>query len=243
MATPQAEGSRIGKALKKYMLTGILVWLPLIVTVWVISYIVSAADQLVNILPQQWQPQQWLGFKIPGLGVIAAVLILFFTGVFAANVLGRKIIEGWDRLLGRIPVVKSIYSSVKKVSESLLSDSRQSFKTPVLVPFPQPDIWTVAFVSGSIPSAMHSSLPEGGDYMAVYVPTTPNPTGGYYLMVRQCDIRPLDMSVDEALKYVISLGMVLPDIRHGTAALPPAADNPSVDRYSTPQTASEKETS
>lgn len=247
MAAPQAEGNRIGKALKKYMLTGILVWLPLVVTVWVISYIVNVADQLVNFLPQQWQPQQWLGFKIPGLGVIAAVLILFFTGVFAANVLGRKIIEGWDRLLGRIPVVKSIYSSVKKVSESLLSDSRQSFKTPVLVPFPQPDIWTVAFVSGSIPAAMHGSLPEGGDYMAVYVPTTPNPTGGYYLMVRQCDIRPLNMSVDEALKYVISLGMVLPDIRqHDTAAALPSAadtDKPSVDGYGTPQTSSEKETS
>ncbi|MCP2039795.1 putative membrane protein [Neisseria sp. HSC-16F19] len=245
MAAPQAEGSRIGKALKKYMLTGILVWLPLIVTVWVISYIVTAADQLVHFLPQQWQPQQWIGFQIPGLGVIAAVLILFFTGVFAANVLGRKIIEGWDRLLGRIPVVKSIYSSVKKVSESLLSDSRQSFKTPVLVPFPQPHIWTVAFVSGSIPAGMDGALPEGGDYVAVYVPTTPNPTGGYYIMVRQSDIRPLDMSVDEALKYVISLGMVLPDPLPGTspAALPPAAGPNPQALDDTPQTESEKETS
>ncbi len=219
MAAP-AEGNKIGKALKKYLLTGILVWLPLIVTVWVITYIVNAADQLINILPAQWQPQQWIGFKVPGLGVIAAVLVLFCTGVFAANVLGRKIIEGWDRLLGRIPVVKSIYSSVKKVSESLLSDSRQSFKTPVLVPFPQPDIWTVAFVSGSIPALMRGNLPAGHDYVAVYVPTTPNPTGGYYIMVRQCDIRPLDMSVDEALKYVISLGMVLPDETPAKPVLP-----------------------
>ena len=159
MAAP-AEGNKIGKALKKYLLTGILVWLPLIVTVWVISYIVNAADQLINILPQQWQPLNRLGFNIPGLGVIAAVVVLFFTGLFAANVLGRKIIEGWDSLLGRIPVVKSIYSSVKKVSESLLSDSRQSFKTPVLVPFPQADIWTVAFVSGNIPAAIAASLPD-----------------------------------------------------------------------------------
>ena len=223
MAAP-AEGNKIGKALKKYLLTGILVWLPLIVTVWVISYIVNAADQLINILPQQWQPLNRLGFNIPGLGVIAAVVVLFFTGLFAANVLGRKIIEGWDSLLGRIPVVKSIYSSVKKVSESLLSDSRQSFKTPVLVPFPQTDIWTVAFVSGNIPAAIAASLPEGERYLPVYVPTTPNPTGGYYIMVRQRDIRPLNMSVDDALKYVISLGMVMPDTPAQNSIAPPTAD-------------------
>ena len=124
---------------------------------------------------------------------------------------GRIDAAAWDALLGRIPVVKSIYSSVKKVSESLLSDSRQSFKTPVLVPFPQPDIWTLAFVSGNIPDNIRQSLPEGGEYLSVYVPTTPNPTGGYYIMVRKSDVRTLDMSVDDALKYVISLGMVLPE--------------------------------
>ena len=137
--------------------------------------------------------------------------MLFVTGVLGANVLGRKVIEGWDSLLGRIPVVKSIYSSVKKVSESLLSDNSRSFKTPVLVPFPQPDIWTIAFVSGDVPQALRETLPEDNEYIAVYVPTTPNPTGGYYIFVHKKDIRPLDMSVDEALKYVISLGMVMPD--------------------------------
>ena len=123
----------------------------------------------------------------------------------------KKIIEAWDRLWGRIPVVKSIYSSVKKVSESLLSDNSRSFKTPVLVPFPQPNIWTIAFVSGSLPKVVAKALPKKEEYVSVYVPTTPNPTGGYYIMVRQSDIRELDMSVDEALKYVISLGMVVPD--------------------------------
>lgn len=228
MATLPAEGSKIGKALKKYLLTGILVWLPVIVTAWVVTYIVNAADQLVNILPQPWQPQSWLGFKIHGLGVIAAVLILFFTGLFAANVLGRKIIEGWDALLGRIPVVKSIYSSVKKVSESLLSDSRQSFKTPVLVPFPQPNIWAVGFVSGNIPAGLGRNLPVGttNDYVPVYVPTTPNPTGGYYIMVHHTDVHPLDISVDEALKYVISLGMVLPEQHGGAKEATRPADTP-----------------
>ncbi|STZ76663.1 DUF502 domain-containing protein [Bergeriella denitrificans] len=211
MAEQPAEGGKAAKALKKYLITGVLVWLPIAVTIWVITYIISASDQLINLLPAHWQPKQLLGYNIPGLGVIVAVIVLFITGLFGANVLGKRIIQAWDALLGRIPVVKSIYSSVKKVSESLLSDSSRSFKTPVLVPFPQPDIWTLAFVSGQIPEALQRGLPEGDEYVSVYVPTTPNPTGGYYIMVKKSDIRELDMSVDEALKYVISLGMVLPD--------------------------------
>ena len=179
MTEPAAEGGKTAKALKKYLITGILVWLPIAVTVWVISYIVSASDQLVNLLPRQWRPQYVLGFNIPGLGVIVAIAVLFVTGLFAANVLGRQILAAWDSLLGRIPVVKSIYSSVKKVSESLLSDSSRSFKTPVLVPFPQPGIWTIAFVSGQVSNALKGALPQDDDYLSVYVPTTPNPTGGY----------------------------------------------------------------
>ena len=209
--TEKNERGGIGKALKKYLITGVLVWLPIVVTVWVLTYIINASDQLINLIPSRWRPENYTGFKIPGLGVIVAVVVLFVTGVFAANVLGRKTLEGWDSLLGRIPVVKSIYSSVKKVSESLLSDNGRSFKTPVLVPFPQPDIWTIAFVSGSIPAVVQKSLSETETYVSVYVPTTPNPTGGYYIMVKQSDIRELDMSVDDALKYVISLGMVMPD--------------------------------
>lgn len=199
------------RAIKKYFVAGLLVWLPITVTLWVISSIIGATDQLMNFLPQKWQPETYLGFHLPGLGFLVAVLVLFITGVLAANVLGRKILEGWDKLLGRIPVVKSIYSGVKKVSESLFSDNSRSFKTPVLVPFPQPNIWTIAFVSGSLPQTINTMLPENAEYLPVYVPTTPNPTGGYYIMVRQSDIRELDMTVDEALKYVISLGMVVPD--------------------------------
>lgn len=212
MANPTQEKNHgIGKAIKRYLITGILVWLPITVTIWILNYIVSATDRLVHLLPAQWNPTQYLGFNVPGLGVILAIAILFTTGIFAANIIGRKIIEGWDSLIGRIPVVKSIYSSAKKVSESLLSDNSRSFKTPVLVPFPQPNIWTIAFVSGSVPQSVSDALPEKSGYVSVYVPTTPNPTGGYYIMVRESDIRELDMTVDEALKYVISLGMVMPD--------------------------------
>ncbi|WP_416190042.1 DUF502 domain-containing protein [Neisseria sp. CCUG17229] len=211
MAEQPAESGKIAKSLKRYLITGVLVWLPIAVTIWVLTYIVTAADQLINLLPAHWQPQHFLGFNIPGLGVIVAIVVLFVTGLFGANVLGKRIISAWDGILGRIPVVKSIYSSVKKVSESLLSDSSRSFKTPVLVPFPQPNIWTLAFVSGHIPDSVKASLPQGEEYVSVYVPTTPNPTGGYYIMVKKSDIRELNMSVDEALKYVISLGMVMPD--------------------------------
>ncbi|WP_295863514.1 DUF502 domain-containing protein [uncultured Neisseria sp.] len=210
MTEAAAESGKIAKALKKYLITGVLVWLPIAVTIWAMSYIISATDRLINLLPESWQPQHFWGFNIPGLGIVAATVVLFVTGVFAANVLGRRILGAWDSLLGRIPVVKSIYSSVKKVSESLLSDSSRSFKTPVLVPFPQPGIWTIAFVSGHIPDKLKGSLPQD-DYISVYVPTTPNPTGGYYIMVKKSDVRELDMSVDQALKYVISLGMVMPD--------------------------------
>jgi len=211
MTEAAAESGKIAKALKKYLITGVLVWLPIAVTIWAMTYIISAADRLINLLPESWQPQHFWGFNIPGLGIVAATVVLFVTGVFAANVLGRRILGAWDSLLGRIPVVKSIYSSVKKVSESLLSDSSRSFKTPVLVPFPQPGIWTIAFVSGHIPDKLKGSLPQDDDYISVYVPTTPNPTGGYYIMVKKNDVRELDMSVDQALKYVISLGMVMPD--------------------------------
>ncbi|HHK5991012.1 DUF502 domain-containing protein [Neisseria sp. P0001.S004] len=211
MTEAAAESGKIAKALKKYLITGVLVWLPIAVTIWAMTYIISAADRLISLLPESWQPQHFWGFNIPGLGIVAATVVLFVTGVFAANVLGRRILGAWDSLLGRIPVVKSIYSSVKKVSESLLSDSSRSFKTPVLVPFPQPGIWTIAFVSGYIPDKLKGSLPQDDDYISVYVPTTPNPTGGYYIMVKKSDVRELNMSVDQALKYVISLGMVMPD--------------------------------
>ena len=201
----------IGKYLKKYLIAGLLVWLPIAVTIWLIGYIINATDWLANLVPQTWQPENYIGFNIPGQGFIIAIIVLLITGIFAANMLGRKFLEAWDSLLGRIPVVKSIYSSVKKVSESLLSDNARSFQTPVLIPFPQPNIWTIAFVSGEVPQAVAQALPEQTDYVSVYVPTTPNPTGGYYIMVRRSDIRELNMNVDDALKYVISLGMVMPN--------------------------------
>ncbi len=195
--------------LKRNIVAGLLVWLPIIVTMWLIALIVDYSDKLIKLLPLRLQPDQFLGYEVPGYGILIAIAILFLSGLFATNVLGGKIIGLWDRMLGHIPVVKSVYGGVKKISESLLSDSRQSFKTPILVQFPHPGCWTVAFVTGDVLSdAIPGEKPE--DRIAVYVPTTPNPTSGYYIMARVEDTLPLPISVDDALKYVISLGMVAP---------------------------------
>ncbi|MBR6026809.1 MAG: DUF502 domain-containing protein [Neisseriaceae bacterium] len=209
MAETQKK-QKISFKLKKYLITGVLVWLPIIAGIWTINYIITQSDHLIRLIPNSWQPKTLLGFDIPGLGIILALLILLITGLFASNFIGRKIIKMWDEIFGHIPVVKTVYSSVKKVSQSLLSDSRQSFKIPLLVQFPHQGVWTIAFVSGSLSEEIIDAI-DDDEYLSVYVPTTPNPTGGYYIFVRKKDTRPIDMSVDSALKYIISLGMVMPD--------------------------------
>lgn len=216
--------------LKKYLITGMLIWLPILAGVWTINYIVSASNILIKWLPAMWQPKEILGFDIPGLGVILAILILFFTGLLGANVLGRRVVRMWDRFFEHIPVVKTVYSSVKKVSESLLSDSRQSFKTPLLVRFPHAEVWSIAFVSGSVPQKLSAALPGEEEYLSVYVPTTPNPTGGYYILVRKSDTRDIDLSVDEALKYIISLGMVVSDEASTQQNLPKNSSTESIQK-------------
>lgn len=197
--------------IKKRLLTGILIWLPIIAGIWTINYIVTTSDYLIRLIPKEWQPESIIGHHIPGLGIVLALLILLITGIFAGNFIGKKVVRLWDSFFGHIPVVKTVYTGVKKVSESLLSDSSKSFKTPLLVQFPHQGVWTIAFVSGSLPDEIRHSLKDEEEYLPVYVPTTPNPTGGYYIMVRRSDTRPLNLSVDEALKYIISLGMVMPE--------------------------------
>lgn len=204
--------------LKGYFVTGLLIWIPVIVTLWVVSFVIGHLDGWIELLPEEFQPRI-MGKIFPGLGVITFVVILLGTGVFAANVFGQKILDFWDRVLSNIPIVKSIYISVKKVSDTLLSDTGQSFKTPIWVRFPHQEAWALAFVVGEVSqNIQHELKAEGVDelikedeYLSVYVPTTPNPTSGYFIMVRQKDTRQANMTVDEALKYIISLGIVAPD--------------------------------
>jgi|MudIll2142460700_1097286.scaffolds.fasta_scaffold36595_4 uncharacterized membrane protein len=203
--------------MKRYLIAGLLVWVPLGITIYVINWLVTTLDQTLLLVPETLRPEHLVGFHIPGLGVLLSFLILFGTGVIAANFFGQRLIQGWERLLGRIPFVKSIYSSVKQVSDTLLSDTGNAFRKALLVEFPRPGCWTIAFLTGTPADAVADHLP--GDYVSVYVPTTPNPTGGYFVMVPRASVRELDMSVDAALKYIISMGVVAPRRpRHRAAA-------------------------
>jgi len=193
-----------------YLVAGLLIWLPLGITLWVLSLIIGSLDQTLNLLPREWRPEQLFGFRIPGLGVVFAFLMLLGTGMFAANVLGQRLVDFWHGLLSRTPFVKSIYNSVKQVSDTLLSDSGQAFKKALLVRWPHQDSWTVAFQTGAPAAQVVSEMGEE-EHVSVYVPTTPNPTSGYFIMVPKRDTRELSMSVDDALKYVISMGVVVPN--------------------------------
>ena len=194
--------------MKRYLVAGLLVWVPLGITIWVLHFLVTTLDQTLLLFPEGIRPDDFLGFHIPGLGVLLSFAILFLTGVVAANFFGARLIRVWESLLGRIPVVKSIYSSVKQVSDTLLSDSGNAFRKALLVQFPHQDSWSIAFLTGTPAPAVAQFLDE--EHVSVYVPTTPNPTSGYFVMVPKSKVRELDMTVDEALKYVISMGLVSP---------------------------------
>jgi uncharacterized membrane protein len=195
-------------ALKKYLITGLLIWIPLIITLWVLKVIFDALDASLLLLPVSFQTENWLGVHIPGLGAILTIVIVFLTGVFATNFFGAQLVEIWHDVLQRIPVVNSIYSSVKQISDTLFSSSGQAFRKALLVQWPHPGTWTIAFLTGTPGGDVVNHLPP--DCLSVYVPTTPNPTGGYFVIVRRADVIELDMSVDQALKYIISMGVVPP---------------------------------
>ena len=198
-------------SVKKYFITGLLIWIPLTITFMVIAWIVNTLDQILLWLPRNAQPQAILGFNIPGIGVVMTLLIILVTGLVAANVLGQKLVKVWESLLARIPVVKSIYYSVKQVSDTLFSSSGQAFRKALLVQYPREGAWTIAFLTGKPGGDAARHLQ--GDYVSVYVPTTPNPTSGFFLMMPTKDVIELEMSVDEALKYIISMGVVAPASR------------------------------
>jgi uncharacterized membrane protein len=195
--------------LKKYFITGLLIWVPLGITVWVLHLLVSAMDQTLLLLPEEFQTEHWLGVHVPGMGVVMTFVVVFGTGLVAANMLGQRLLRFWENILGRIPVFKSIYNSVKQVSDTLFSSSGHAFRKALLVQYPRDGSWTIAFLTGQPGGDVVNHLQ--GEYWSVYVPTTPNPTSGFFLMMPKSDVIVLDMSVDEALKYIISMGVVSPD--------------------------------
>jgi uncharacterized membrane protein len=208
--------------MKRYLVAGLIVWVPLGITIWVLHFLVTTLDQTLLLFPERLQPEALFGFRIPGLGVLISFAILLLTGVIAANFVGARLILFWEAMLGRIPFVKSIYSSVKQVSDTLLSDTGNAFRKALLVEFPRPGCWTIAFLTGTPSESVASHL--SGEHVSIYVPTTPNPTGGYFVIVPKSSVRELDMSVDEALKYIISMGVVAPKPHSsGVAPVSPAA--------------------
>ena len=210
--------------MKKYFITGLLIWVPLGITVWVLHLLVSAMDQTLLLMPEQYQTEHWLGFHVPGMGVVLTLVVVFGTGLVAANMLGQRLLRFWENILGRIPVFKSIYNSVKQVSDTLFSSGGHAFRKALLVQYPREGSWTIAFLTGLPGGDVTNHL--RGEYLSVYVPTTPNPTSGFFLIMPKADVIELDMSVDEALKYIISMGVVAPSgfsRRNGKVLLTPEA--------------------
>ncbi|HRF29345.1 MAG: DUF502 domain-containing protein [Azonexus sp.] len=194
--------------MKRYFITGLLIWVPLVITGWVLSLIVSTLDQSLRLLPTSIHPQTLLGFAVPGAGAVLTLVMILLTGLLAANFIGQKLVVWWEKLLARIPVVNSVYNSVKQVSDTLFSPNGNAFRKALLVQYPREGSWTVAFLTGAPGGDIVNHLQ--GEHVSVYVPTTPNPTSGFFLMMSAKDVVELDMTVDEALKYIISMGVVAP---------------------------------
>ncbi|MFZ5502071.1 MAG: DUF502 domain-containing protein [Pseudomonadota bacterium] len=191
--------------MKKYLVTGLLIWVPLGITLWVLDLTISTMDQTLLLLPERWHPDNVLGIHIPGLGIILTVAVVFITGLLIRNVFGQKLWEASENLMSHIPFVGSIYKGVKQVSDTLLSSDGNSFRKVLLVRYPHPQAWSLAFQT-SVPGEVGNNLSE--EYVAVFIPTTPSPVNGFYFYLRKADVIELDMSVDVALRTIVSMGVV-----------------------------------
>ncbi len=194
--------------LRRWFLAGLLVLVPLGITVWVVNFVFKTLDGSLDLLPASFHPDRLLGFHLPGLGLLVTLLVVLLVGAAASNYVGSKLLGWWDGLLVRIPFVRSIYSGVKQVSDTLFSEKGNAFRKAILLQYPREGLWTIGFLTGAPGGELPQHLP--GEYISVYVPTTPNPTSGFFLMVKKSETVELRMSVDEALKYVISMGVVSP---------------------------------
>ena len=204
-------------ALKRYFLTGLLILVPLGITFWVLTALFAFMDRSLLLLPESWRPEAWLGVSIPGLGLILTAVVIVVTGLLATNLIGQRLVAFWEGLLTRIPVVKSIYGSVKQVSDSLLSGSGMAFKKVLLVRYPHPDAWSLSFQT-NVPDEVAGELDQ--EHVAVFTPTTPSPVNGFYFYVRRDQVIELDMSVDTAFKAIVSMGVVAAPAKPAIANYP-----------------------
>lgn len=205
--------------LRRYLVAGLLVWVPLGVTLLILAFLLDLMDRTLVLLPESIQPENLLGFRIPGLGLVLTVLVVLATGMIVTNLFGMQLFTIGERILQRIPLVRSIYASVKQVTESMFS-SGKSFRKVVLVEYPRKGMWSLAFQTGSGADEVRSKT--GQEIVNIFIPTTPNPTSGFFLMVPRHDVIELDMTVDQGLKMLLSVGVVVPEFKKVTHAMPPA---------------------
>lgn len=207
-------------SVKRYFITGLVIWVPLVITLWVLDLLVGTMDQTLLLVPHELRTESWLGVHIPGLGVILTLLVVFVTGVFTANIIGQRMVRFWEGVLARIPVVNSIYTGVKQVSDALFSGTGHAFRKVLLVRYPHPQAWSIAFQT-NVPVDVAQRL--DGEYVAVFIPTTPSPVNGFYFYVKRSETIELDMTVDDALKTIISMGVVAPGGNGRRASVTPPA--------------------
>ena len=196
-------------ALKKYIIAGLLVWLPFAATIVIVKLLIDLMDKTILLLPPEWQPANVLGFSIPGFGLVLAISVLLLTGVLAANLFGRRFVEMWERILNRIPLVRSIYNSVKQISSSIFDPSGKSFRKVVMLQYPRKGIWSIGFLTND--NLGRALTVIDGDLVSVFIPTTPNPTSGFIIMARNDELTELNMSIEEAFKFIISMGVIISD--------------------------------
>jgi uncharacterized membrane protein len=200
------------KQFRRYLVAGLLVWIPLGVTIFVLRVLIGLMDRSLLLVPEQYRPEALLGFAIPGLGIILSVLVVLITGLLAANFVGRGMVSFWESLLNRIPIVRTVYSGAKNFAEIVFSDSNESFKKVLLIEYPRKGIYSLAFQTATNLGEVQART--GESVICTFVPTTPNPTSGYIIIVPKKDIIELDMEIDEAFKMIVSLGVVVPTWRN-----------------------------
>ncbi|WP_019589290.1 MULTISPECIES: DUF502 domain-containing protein [unclassified Thioalkalivibrio] len=209
-------------ALRRYVIAGLLVWLPLVVTGYVIKLLVDLLDYSVLVLPEAWRPEAWLGFDLPGAGVVLAVAIVLVTGMIVANIVGRRLVHLGEAVVRRIPLVSTIYGAVKQVTETVFTNGGESFRKVVMIEYPRRGTWSIAFLTGT--ATPETRERTGEDMVTVFVPTAPNPTSGFVLLTPRTEVTELDMSVEDGLKFVMSLGVVIPSDDPVSEPLPVARD-------------------
>jgi uncharacterized membrane protein len=212
------------KTLRKYLVTGLILWVPLVVTFLVVRFLIGFVDRILLLLPESVRPEALLGFSVPGIGLLLALVILLFSGLFAANFAGRRLVELGDRIVTRIPLVSGIYSGAKQVAETLFSDQSTAFKRVFLIEYPRKGVWSMCFQTSDLTGEVQHRTTER--VICVFVPTTPNPTSGFLLFVPRDVLVPLDMKVDEGLRMIISLGVAVPRWNSPAAAQASLAPSP-----------------